>query len=258
MFAEIMTLLSLLRKAHNPVRRQFLGKGRRFKSFSRYYFKIKMLILGIDEAGRGPVIGPLIIAGAMFNEKDLPKLKSLDVKDSKLLTIKQINELRKKIEKIAVKTEVIKAYPKEIDEAVEGKNNLNLNWLEAHKQTEIINKLKSDKAIIDCPSTNIKKFKNYLQNLLKVKTELIVEHKADVKYVACSAASIIAKSVREEEVAKIEKFVGESIGSGYPSNPICQEFIKHNIDKYPEIFRKSWMTYKNHKTAKMQKKLNEF
>ena len=216
------------------------------------------LVLGVDETGRGPAIGPLIIAGAMFNEKDLHKLKSLGVKDSKLLAHSKRIELAKEIRKIAIKIKIIQIKPKEIDEAVESEIGLNLNWLEALKQAEIINELNPDKAIIDCPSPNIKKYKEYLQRLLKVKTELIVEHKADFKYLPVGAASIIAKVEREKEVVKIEKFVGESIGSGYPSNLVCQEFIKHNIDKYPEIFRKSWMTYKNHKSAKLQKKLNEF
>jgi len=217
-----------------------------------------MLILGIDEAGKGPCIGSMFIVGAMFEEKNLDELKNIGVKDSKLLIHKKRIELGEKIKKIAKKIEVIQVRPKEIDGAVESEDGLNLNWLEALKQAEIINELKPDRTFIDCPSPNIKKYREYLQKLLKVKTELIVEHKADVRYSAVSAASIIAKCAREEEVRKIEKFVGESIGSGYPSNPICQEFIKNNIDKYPKIFRKSWMTYKNHKRAKMQKKLDEF
>ena len=45
-----------------------------------------MLVAGVDEAGRGPVIGPLVIAGVMFEEADLSKLIDLGVKDSKLLT----------------------------------------------------------------------------------------------------------------------------------------------------------------------------
>ncbi|MEW6063003.1 MAG: ribonuclease HII [Nanoarchaeota archaeon] len=218
-----------------------------------------MLVLGIDEAGRGPCIGSMFIVGAMFDERDLAKLKSLGVKDSKLLVHKKRVELAEKIKKIAKKIKIVQVRPREIDKAVESKNGLNLNWLEALKQAEIINELKPDKAIIDCPSPNIKKYGEYLLNLLKnKKIELIVEHKADYKYIPVGAASIIAKVEREKEVKKIEKFVGESIGSGYSSNPICQEFIKHNIDKYPEIFRKSWMTYKAHKTAKSQKKLDEF
>ncbi len=217
-----------------------------------------VLVLGIDEAGRGSLIGPLIIAGTMFDEDDIPKLKHLGVKDSKLLIHKERIRIEKEIKKIAKGIKIIKVYPAEIDEVVDGDNSLNLNWLEANKQIEIITILNPDKAIIDCPSPNCKKYKEYLQSKLIHHPELIVEHKADVKYLACSAASILAKCVREDEVEKIEKYVGESIGSGYPSNSVCQEFLKNNYKKYPEIFRKSWMTFKNHKTSKLQKKLDDF
>jgi len=88
--------------------------------------------------------------------------------------------------------------------------------------------------------------------------ELIVEHKADKKYLVVSAASVIAKCVREDHVKAIEHMTGQSIGTGYPSNPVCQKFLKENFDKYPDIFRKSWMTWKNHNNMRKQKKLDEF
>lgn len=215
------------------------------------------LILGIDEAGRGSVIGSLFIAGVLVEEIDLDKLKEIGVKDSKLLTHKKRIELETKIKKIAKEVKVIKVLPREIDDAVES-DHLNLNWLEAIKQAEIINELNPDKAIIDCPSPNIKAYTNYLRKLLEDKdVELIVEHKADVNFVICGAASIIAKCEREKEVLELKKKYGD-IGPGYPANSITQKFIKENIDNYPEIFRKSWMTYKNHDNARKQKSLEEF
>ncbi len=217
-----------------------------------------VLVLGIDEAGRGPIIGSLFIAGALFEEKDISKLKELGVKDSKLLSHKKRILLAKEIKKIAKKYKIIQVKPEEIDKAVNHDHGLNLNWLEAHKTVQLINELKPDKAIIDCPSPNIKKYKEFLYNLINnKKVELIVEHKADLHHLPCSAASILAKCVREEEVEKLKKKYGE-IGPGYTSNPITQKFVKENFDKYPEIFRKSWMTWKNHYQAKKQRKLDEF
>ena len=214
------------------------------------------LICGIDEAGRGPVIGSLFIAGALFNESDIPKLKEEGVKDSKLLLHKKRIELSKKIKEIAKKTKVIQIKPAEIDAALES-DHLNLNWLEAHKTAEIINSLKPDKAIIDCPSPNINAYKSYVRELLKNKDiELVVEHKADVNFPECSAASILAKCAREEEVAEIKKKYGE-IGPGYSSNEITQKFLRENWEKHQEIFRKTWISWKNHKNAKNQKKLSE-
>jgi len=182
---------------------------------------IKMKILGIDEAGRGPVIGPMIVAGVMIEDG---KEKMLgEVKDSKLLRQKQRVILSKNIKKVS-EYEVVVVYPKEIDEALLS-SNLNLNWLEANKQAEIINKLKPNVAIIDCPSPNIYKYKEYLRNLLNdKKIKLIVEHKADMNYPVCSAASILAKVKREQEVKKIKKKCGD-IGPGYPAHPKTRKFV---------------------------------
>ena len=95
------------------------------------------------------------------------------------------------------------------------------------------------------------------KELLKT-IKLIVEHKADQNFICCSSSSIIAKCKREEEVEEIEKFVGQSIGSGYSSNPICQKFLKENFDKYPEFIRKSWSTFKVLDNIKKQKSLQDF
>lgn len=217
-----------------------------------------MTILGIDEAGRGSIIGSLFVAGAAFNEKDLDKLKKMGVKDSKLLTHKKRVELCKKIEKLSKKFVVIRVSPQEIDDALLNQSKMNLNWLEAVKTAEIINDIKPKKAIIDCPSPNVPAYRRYISKLLEEQdTELIVEHKADVKYIASAAASILAKCGREEEVEKLQKKYGE-IGPGYPSNEITKAFVEKNWEKHPEIFRKSWRTYKNVKGKKNQKSLNEF
>jgi len=213
-----------------------------------------MKILGIDEAGRGPVIGPMVMAGAMIEEGKEKQLG--DVKDSKLVSQKNRIILERNIKK-QTKYEILVVEPEIIDAAVLS-GELNLNWLEAHKQAEIINKLKPDKAIIDCPSINCKAYEEYLQNLIKNKNiQLIVEHKADDKYPICSAASILAKTEREKQMGDIKRKYGKT-GSGYPADPYTKEFIKKNWDKYPEIFRKSWSTYKRFAENKSQKTLPDY
>ncbi len=214
------------------------------------------LICGIDEAGRGPVIGPMVMAGVLIKEADIPKLKSMGVKDSKLLTKQQREFLFKKIKDVVKAYKIIIIQPKEIDNALESED-LNLNWLEAHKSAEIINKLKPDKAVLDCPSTNIKAYSSYVENLLKNKTQLVVEHKADINYPESSAASILAKVTRDKEMEKIQKKYGNT-GPGYPSNAITQKFLKENWEKHPEIFRHTWSSYKKHKDAKHQQTLGDF
>ena len=101
------------------------------------------LILGIDEAGRGPVIGSLVIVGYMIKESDLPKLKELGVKDSKLLTHPKRLKLRDRLIDLAEDMKIVVVSPKEIDEAVESENH-NQNWLEAEKAAKIMDDLYPD------------------------------------------------------------------------------------------------------------------
>ena len=211
-------------------------------------------ILGIDEAGRGPVIGPMVMAGVMIEEGSEDFIKG--AVDSKLLPHKKRIELDKQI-KANTDYNVIVVEPKEIDDALLS-TDLNLNWLEAHKQAEIINKLNPDKAIIDCPSINCEAYKKYLQKLIiNKKIELIVEHKADVNYPICSAASILAKVERENQMEKIKQKYGDT-GPGYPANKTTQDFVKNNWDKYPDIFRKTWSTYKKVARPEGQKSIKDF
>lgn len=213
-------------------------------------------LLGIEEAGRGPVIGPMVMAGVLIYEKDSDKLRAIGAKDSKLLTPKQRSELFQKIKKIAKNYKIIIIPPSEIDAALESAD-LNLNWLEAHKSAEILNELQPDKVIIDSPSNNVKSYKNYLLELLEWKNaDISVEHKAE-RHPVVAAASILAKVTRDKEIEKIKKKYGDC-GPGYPANEITQRFLKENWEKHPEIFRHSWESYKRLARAKNQKKLGEF
>ncbi len=216
-----------------------------------------MLLCGIDEAGRGPVIGPLVMAGVVIEEKDISKLESIGVKDSKLLSINERNTLFDKVKKIVKAYKIVVLSSKDVDDVLNSKD-MNLNLLEGKTSAEIINKLKPSKAILDCPSTNVKAYKNYVKNLLKNKIELVVEHKADLNYVVVGAASILAKVTRDSEIEKIKKKIKINFGSGYPSDEVTQEFLKKNWNKYPDIFRKTWSSYKTVVKNSKQRKINEF
>ena len=153
---------------------------------------------------------------------------------------------------------IVIVQPSEIDDAVNKKGGLNLNWLEAHKAAEIINALKPEEAILDCPSTNIPAFSSYVKKLLTVDVKLIAEHKADLNYPVVSAASIIAKVTRDAEVQKIKMALKEDVGSGYPADPTTQRFLEKFWDKHQEVFRHSWESYKKVAGLKKQKKLGDF
>jgi len=220
---------------------------------------IIILICGIDEAGRGPVLGPLVMCGLLVKEEDEKGLVKLKVRDSKLLTKVKREFLFDKIKDISYKYEIIAIYPDEIDHAVNNHDGLNLNKLEARKSAEIINLLKPDKAIVDAPSNNIKSYKQYLFELINnKKIELILEHKADLNYPIVSAASILAKVTRDNEIEKIKKKIKIDFGSGYMSDSKTVNFLEKYYEKYPELFRKSWLPYRDIVNKKFQSKLEDF
>jgi len=217
------------------------------------------LVCGIDEAGRGPIIGPLVMCGLMVKESDLKELVKLKVKDSKLLTKIKREQMFDKIKDISYKYEIIVIYPDEIDHAVRNHDGLNLNKLEAKKTAEIINLLKPDKTIIDAPSNNINSYKQYLLKLIKNKNiDLQLEHKADLNYPIVSGASILAKVTRDAEIEKIKKKIKIDLGSGYMADPKTIDFLEKYSEKYSDIFRKSWLPYQKKMNSKFQSKLEAF
>ncbi len=215
-----------------------------------------MNVLGIDEAGKGSVIGPLVICGALFEKNKIRKLKEIGVKDSKLLSPKRREELYKELRKIAKKIKVIKVPPGEIDKRAEVCTNLNI--LEAIKFARIINELKPDLAIIDCPSPNPRKFREILNRYLEHKCKLKLENYADRRYKVVGAASIIAKVIRDREIRKIEKIVGKELGNGYPHDEKAIEFVRNANEFERKFIRRSWQTFIRIRKEKEQRKLSEY
>jgi len=215
------------------------------------------LLCGIDEAGRGPVIGPMVMAGVLVEESDLSKLKSIGVKDSKLLTPKKRIQLFDEVIKIVKDYKIIVIQPAEIDAAL-ASEELNLNWLEAIKSTEILNLLNPDTAHIDCPSNNIEAYTLYLREKLEnPKMNLKVEHKADLSYVHVGAASILAKVTRDRIIDELKELYGD-FGSGYMTDSKTKSFLEKHYKKHKEIFRQGWASFKTASDAKNQKRLGEF
>ena len=223
-----------------------------------------MLKLGIDDAGRGPVIGPMVLAGCLIDDKTEKEFKRLGVRDSKQLTEKRREFLANLIREKAETFEVIIITPKEIDHS--NKIGIKLNEVEAFASARIINKInkgyKKIKVVLDCPSTSIVKWHDFLVSKINnlSNLEISCEHKADKNHIAVSAASILAKSVREKEMFKLKEEYGQDMGSGYTSDPLTSKFLKRNIKKYNnhDIFRKTWSTWKNALGKHEQKRLSEF
>jgi ribonuclease HII len=220
-----------------------------------------MLVLGIDDAGRGPVIGPMILAGCLIDDKFEKELRSLGVKDSKQLTQKRREFLAEKIKERAETFEIVLSSPEEIDRT--NKEGINLNAVEAMKTAEIINRINKGftkiKVIVDCPSVSIGKWADFLKTKIDNLSNLEIhcEHKADVNHVSVSAASILAKCTREIEMGKLKEKYGNEIGSGYCSDPLTTKFLEKHSQTYSNngIFRKSWSTWKDVSSSAQQRKL---
>lgn len=199
-----------------------------------------MDILGIDEAGRGSVLGPMVIAGVVVPEKMEKVLERMGVKDSKRLTPNRRTILSRKLKKM-FPYEIVVISAREIDDL--RAQGVNLNEIEKNAMESILLKLKPEKAIVDAVDVKAERFQENLR--LDTGIDVIAEHKADDKYIEVSAASIIAKAERDDHIKEINKEYIKSggIGSGYPSDPTTKEFLSnYTYDEMPDFVRKSWAT----------------
>ena len=215
-----------------------------------------MRIAGIDDAGRGAVIGPLVIAGVLVEDKDLPRLTDMGVKDSKLLSPDKREYLAGKIKKLAVGWRVVKLSPEDIDKVVKtGRKLHRLNRLEAQTMAKVIEALKPDVAYVDASDVLADRFGRHIAEELSFKVKIVSEHKADKKYPIVSAASIIAKVERDRAISRLRQEYGD-FGCGYPTDPKTLEFLEKWISEfgsYPDFVRKSWKPAKRLKNEATSK-----
>lgn len=198
-----------------------------------------VLVGGVDEAGRGSIIGPLVVAGVSIKESKVALLTEMGVRDSKALTPRARARLFGQIMKIADSVCIRKVNPVEVDDSVSLRA---LNRLEARVMAAVINDIGADEVYVDCCDINPDRYKDYIGQHLKCSPKVHSIHHADVTNVVVSAASIIAKITRDEEIKRIRsKYRG--IGSGYPSDDRTMRFIRRYVAKNgsaPEFARKSW------------------
>jgi len=187
-----------------------------------------MQICGVDEAGRGSMLGPLVVAGVSISKSKVNLLKKLGVRDSKKLSPTARERLYKKIIEIVDDYYVVRIPPRIIDKSV---STHSLNHLEAKYMAKVISKLSPSTAFVDSCDVNSKRSSN---------TKIRSYHHADSKFVTVSAASILAKVSRDRAIARLGK--NRDIGSGYPSDPTTKVFVKKLIRKNQDIsfLRKSW------------------
>jgi len=220
--------------------------------------RTKMIICGIDESGRGPVIGPMVMGCVVLDDTGREKLAGLKIRDSKRVAPSRRLSLEPLIKEYALEWSLSKIYPQEIDLR---RRKVSLNVIEAMKIADLISSLQNnpDRIIVDAADSVAENFKNKIIWFLNKKgvpiPEIISEHKADDRYIEVSAASILAKVERDREIEILKNKHGE-FGSGYPSDEITQEFVRNLVrnGELPDFVRRSWNTV----NRKKQTTLDEF
>ncbi len=211
---------------------------------------MKKYIAGIDEAGRGPCLGPLVIGIVLISESKVDKLNNLNLKDSKLLTDKQRRVFYNKIVELSDFYSTAVIQPDDIDHeclTTVCLSNIYSLVSKVIKKYSKISELYVD-AVGKFSYTN---FCNYLSiklhNIRDVLPTIVYEPKADQTYPIVSAAAIVAKVTRDNRIKDLHKKVGYNFGSGYP-NKKTDKFIADYLREtktLPPGVRTKWRNVKN-------------
>jgi ribonuclease HII len=201
-----------------------------------------MLLLGADEAGKGPVIGSMFVAGLVIEEERLFDLAGFGVRDSKQLAPAKREILAKKIGRVAADQYILEVSPQVIDEL---RQVMTMNEIMVRSFAQVVQRLHADRAILDAADVDAKRFAKRVRTAAKTAMQLIAEHRADERHLVVSAASILAKVRRDASMRELEASLNCKIGSGYPHDSDTIEFlnnwVRENRD-LPPCARRSWAT----------------
>ncbi len=198
-------------------------------------------VLGIDEAGRGCAIGPMVVCGVLLDPQASAELKEAGVKDSKMLSPARRAQLAEKIREVAKGVFIEEIPPSEIQER-------NLNLLEIWRAARIISASGANRVYIDAPVGTAKGIKTFREHVKWCVGEpcptIVAENRADATYVSVAAASIVAKVRRDSIIEELRHQFGD-FGSGYPSDERTRRFLRdcHERDGgFPVCVRLRWKT----------------
>lgn len=202
-----------------------------------------MVQAGVDEAGRGPVIGPMVIACVVLSSNSAKLLRGV-AKDSKKLSPRAREKVYLKILEVSNEVKIRVIEPSEIDAAVVVRG---LNRLEARVTAELLGQLTSNinLAFVDSPDPQPDRYAALVKSFLPChEINVVAANHAELLYPHVAAASIVAKVERDNLVAKLRDVYGD-FGSGYPSDPKTIAFLRKFTESgvnYPPIVRRSWRT----------------
>jgi ribonuclease HII len=201
---------------------------------------------GVDEAGRGCVVGPLVVAGVSADAEGVEGLKELGVRDSKKLSPARRVAMYGGILKVCSRAYWVHIGPREIDTVVRtGRKYRKLNYLEALYFAKVIDELEARTVTVDASDSVPRRFGDVICANLKATCEVRALHKADRDFPLVSAASIIAKVERDRLVEKLRSIHGD-FGSGYPSDPKTKIYFRKWLEdgkSPPEWTRSSWKSW---------------
>jgi ribonuclease HII len=198
-----------------------------------------MLVAGIDEAGRGAALGPMVVAIFAIDEDRIWKLRRIGVRDSKALTRSARERIFEQLMNLDAKHSYRVVEPSEIDAAVRSRGGRGLNALEVEVFRELIEEVRPQLVYIDSPYRNAKRVYELIGKMEGVR--VVCEVRADAKYEVVSAASIVAKVIRDRSVSEI------GAGSGYPSDPRTRRYLREVAirGEVPPHVRRSWRSFRN-------------
>ena len=197
---------------------------------------VTVILCGVDEAGKGAVIGPLVVAAVACRRKR--DLAALGVKDSKCLTPSRREALAAEIT-ASFRFEALHIAPAEIDA-----RGTSMNSLMARSHARVIDSLHPAIAVVDACDVIASRYGSMVAGHLECRCRVVSRHHADRDHPAVSAASIVAKVERDRAIARLAEEYGE-IGSGYPADPATVRFLAGYMEEHrhpPPIARKSWET----------------
>ena len=210
------------------------------------------MLAGVDEAGRGAVMGPLVIGIAVAAREVEKELKEAGVKDSKLLSPSARERLVGLVRNLCT-VSLVKISARELNELMKKHS---LNEIEAMKIGQELNRLEFSTALVDSPDPQPEKFEKRIRKYYSGSAEIRCENKADFNYAIVGAASIAAKVERDAEMGRISRELGADLNSGYPSDEITISFLEKNWKKkeVQKYLRMEWQTLERFKQRKLTDK----
>ena len=196
-------------------------------------------VVGVDEAGRGAWIGPLVVGAVAIAEKDLDRLREAGARDSKELSPSRREEVYARIEAIGT-TRSIELSPAEIDRHVDRGR---LNDLEARTFGAIVREFAPARAYVDACDVDPRRFGRRVSAEAGPGYRVVSRHHADKTFPLVGAASIVAKVRRDRAIVSLAASLGCDVGSGYPSDARTVKFVTAHVRAAavrPPWLRESW------------------